>query len=206
LRNIYRLDYPFLLPGGWRIATRNELPLPASDTESPDNPKGAWRMGLGDVLNQVALVSPEKNAFRYAAGLRVIWPSATDQTLGSGKYQVGPGGAMTYSPSFLREGSFFQFIWREPFGVGGDEDRKDFHRSVINPGVNVALPRQFYAESSPEIVIDWGGGGNWFVPLNLNVGKKIGKRMIVSLEWNQAVVKEYRPYDWDLESRIGYFF
>jgi hypothetical protein len=206
LRNLYQLDYPFRLPGGWKLSTRTELPMTANDTEGADNSKGVWRMGLGDVLNQVALVSPENNSLRYAAGLRVVWPSETNPTLGSGKYQIGPGAAVSYTPAFLTEGSFFQFIWREPFGVGGDKDRKDTHRTVFNPGVNVALPHQFYVEMSPEMVINWSGGGGWFVPFNLNVGKEFGKRIIVSLEWNQAVVKDYRPYDWDIESRIGYFF
>lgn len=163
-------------------------------------------MGLGDLLTQAALVSPANKPFRYGTGLRVLWPTASEQQMGSGKYQLVPLAGFSFSLRSLSDGSFFQFAWREPFSVGGDENRKDIHNSVLNPALTVSLPRQFYVMSSPDITVHWAQGGKWFVPFNLSAGKKFGKRMIFSLEWDQAVVKEYREYDWQIEARIGYFF
>ncbi len=206
LRNVYRLDYPLRLPDGWRISTRTEIPIMANDTKVPDNSAGKWGMGLGDLLTQTALVSPEEYRFRCAAGLRVIWPSATKQQLGLGKYQLAPTAGVGYTPRALPPGSFVSFIWREEWGAGGDKDRSDIHKSVFNPDITVSLPHRFYAELSPEIVMNWRDDGKVFVPFNLSAGKKIGEKIIVSLEWNQALVKQYRPYDWDIEARVGYFF
>ncbi len=206
LVNTYRMDYPFRLKNGWNIATRVDLPMVANNTQGSDNSEGRWGLGLGDTLTQVIVASPEANRFRYGSGLRAIWPSATEQQFGSGKYQLGPMAGFVYAPSCLEDGSFLKFIWREEFSVGGDSGRKDIHKSVINPGVSFTLPRQFYADLSPELKINWQDDAKWFVPFNLTVGKKFGKKMIVSLEWNQALVKQYRPYDWELEARVGYFF
>ncbi len=206
LVNTYRVDYPLLLRNGWNIATRVDLPMISNDTQGPDNREGRWGLGLGDTLTQVIVASPEANRFRYGTGLRAIWPSATEQQFGSGKYQLAPMVGAVYAPSCLAEGSFVKFIWREEFSVGGDAGRTDIHRSVLNPGASFTLPRQFYADLSPEIKINWQDNAKWFVPFNLTVGKKFGKKLIVSLEWNQALVKQYRPYDWELEARVGYFF
>ncbi len=155
LVNTYRVDYPLQLKNGWNIVTRADLPMISNNTRGPDNREGHWGLGLGDALTQVIVASPEAKRFRYGTGLRAVWPSATEQQFGSGKYQLGPMAGFVYSPSCLTEGSFLKFIWREEFSVGGDAGRKDIHRSVLNPGASFTLPRQFYADLSPEIKINW---------------------------------------------------
>jgi len=52
LNLIFRRNDRWDLDGNWKLATRTDVPLAFSDSETDANPSGAYRAGLGRVLLQ----------------------------------------------------------------------------------------------------------------------------------------------------------
>jgi hypothetical protein len=48
--------------------------------------------------------------------------------------------------------------------------------------------------------------GKWFVPLDIMLGRKSGKRWVTSIEYRYGVVRGVDSYKNWIEARIGYFF
>ena len=49
---------------------------------------------------------------------------------------------------------------------------------------------------------------NSFCPFDLMVGKKLFDKVVASLEYSRELIhdKNFEPYQWQLEGRIGYYF
>ena len=136
----------------------------------------------------------------------MVWPSRTDAKLASGQYQIGPIlGALHYLPK-ISEGSFISLTAREQVGLGGYKNSKDIHQTVFQPTLQVNLPRDWYTSFGPEMIFDWTNRGDAFIPFNMSAGKKIRHNVLVSLEWNQGLLRQYNNYLWELEFRLAYYF
>lgn len=64
------------------------------------------------------------------------------------------------------------------------------------------------AYASENIQINCGDQGKLFLPFDLMVGKKVFDKFVVSLEHSRELIhdKDFEPYQWQLEGRIGYYF
>ena len=84
-------------------------PLVYSDNvTSSFNPNGHSRFGQGDLLTEIAIIAPPPTPrLGYGLGMRVVWPTASLNEAGDGKYQVGPVAAARYSLPEISPGSFF---------------------------------------------------------------------------------------------------
>ena len=116
---ILRLDRPIPLSKEWKIATRFEQPFVLNDQSSADNPAGAMRFGTGDFLAQAALIDTATKRFAWGFGARIVFPTASEDQFGSGRYQLVPLAGLRYSLPELSRGSFFQPLARYDFDVGG---------------------------------------------------------------------------------------
>jgi hypothetical protein len=47
---------------------------------------------------------------------------------------------------------------------------------------------------------------DWFVPLNLKVGRLFKGVRVASIEFNAPIVNDYDRYDWQIEFQFGFFF
>src|SRR5262245_45795305 len=52
-----RADKPFVLAPGWTFAARLDVPLFLTEAVSPDNPRGVYQFGQGDLLIQGLLIN-----------------------------------------------------------------------------------------------------------------------------------------------------
>lgn len=201
----FRVDTPFLLDNGWTLATRFDMPIVHSDSISSDNPSGDDEIGSGDVLSQFLLISPHQGNWKYGFGMRLLWPTASQDQMGSGKYQMAPGFGINYYPDRWSDGSFLGIRFQEFFDYAGDDNRSDIHQTSIKPGFSYNLQNNWFVSSFPDIRINWEQDNDWFVPLNLKVGRKIDKR-VVSIEFNTPIINGYDRYDWQVEFQFGFFF
>ena len=93
----FQLVLPIHLTKEWNLITRPVFPYIFS---SPDfEPGEGWdeKSGLGDIA-LVSLLSPAKvsSGVIWGAGPTFIFPSATNDALGQGKYQAGPAAVGLY--------------------------------------------------------------------------------------------------------------
>lgn len=205
---ILRLDHPIPLSENWKISTRFDLPFVLTDAVSADNPGGETGFGLGDFLAQAALIETVSDRFAWGSGFRWVFPTASEDQFGTGKYQLVPFLGMRYSLPELSKGSFFQPIVRYDFSVAGDESRKDVSRFRFSPTLNIALPDRWYITLYPsqDIVLNNIGGHNWFVPADFLIGRHLNQRIVTGLEISIPIIKEFTLYDFKLEARLSYSF
>ena len=205
----FRLDTPVMLDGGWLLALRFDLPLVRTDRPGPDTPDGDTQFGGGDFLSQFFFISPpqgQAKRFRFGLGAQLLWPTASRDGTGTGKYQLAPSIVGIYYTPQLGRGSFAALILRDFFSYAGDDDRRDIHELSVQPGLNINLPRQWFVSLFPDIRINWEDGAKAFVPFDLEVGKIIAGNVITSVTLDVPIVDDYDLYDWQVEFRLGFYF
>jgi hypothetical protein len=200
---------------GWKLYGRADLPLVyANDVTSSFNPEGHGRFGVGDLLTEVAIIpAPPTSRFGYGFGVRVVWPTAGLNEAGKGKYQIGPVVGVRAMLPEISSGSFFLFEARYQNSIASRDENKgrpDINQLSIQPKLNVNLPSKWFVTlfASESIQVNFADGDKLFVPFDLMVGKKLGEKLVLSVEYSRALFHDrgFEPYEWQLEGRIGYHF
>ncbi len=137
--------------------------------------------GFGDMV-YVGLTSPKKVIKVESTGAAVIWgvgpttmfPTASDEVLGFGKYGLGPAGVIAYLGQKWTLGIFAQQWW----SIAGDSKRADVSLSNIQYFIYYKPPwnpeAQWRIGMSPNISINWKARGDKTVfPVGLGVSRLI---------------------------------
>jgi hypothetical protein len=132
---------------------------------SPDVPTG-YVTGLGDLTLMDIFILPKQGELTFGVGPLVVLPTATDKSLGAGKWQVGAagigiapqdwgllGGLVTYQTSFA-----------------GADSREDVNLFTFQPIVNYNLQDGWYLRSSATWNFDIHSG-DAYIPVGFGVGK-----------------------------------
>ena len=209
-----RMDRPFFLGGGWKLATRFDVPLLLTNFRSGDNLAGHTRFGLGDVLAQALLVQEVTPRFAWVAGLEATIPTATEETMGTGTLQLAPTAAMRWGTDELRKGSWIALVgrWNKSV-VNARDNHSNVNELQLAPVVNIPITETWFLDlfSSTDIRYNLGekregDSGRWFVPFNFMVGKLLDKSTVASIEVSIPMIKDYDLYDFKTEFRLGFFF
>lgn len=208
-----RVDKPFALSPTWQVATRLDMPLFVTDGIGEDNRDGDYQFGIGDMLAQGFLINVPNQRFGWAVGTQIIFPTATEDAMGGGKWRAVPTVAARYGLPEITKGSFFAMVVRYDASFAGDDDRLDISELQLAPLLNIALPDGWFVDLYPSSDIRYnfedkrpGDSGRWFVPFNAMVGKLITPSTIGSLEVGVPIIDDYQVYDFKIEARLGFFF
>jgi len=208
-----RVDKPFRLGEAWSLATRLDLPFVVTDIISTDNPNGNFKFGLGDVLVQGLFINTLTQRFAWGLGTQLMFPTASEDQMGFGKYQALPTAVFRVTTPEISEGSWFALLGRYDVSFAGYEDRLDRKEIQLAPSLNISLPHSWFVTLYPSSDIRYnladqrpGDTGRWFVPFDFMVGKMLGQSTISSVEVSIPIINEYQVYDFKIEGRIGFFF
>jgi hypothetical protein len=208
-----RGDKPFVLAPGWSFAGRLDLPAFVTEAVSRDNPNGKYKFGFGDILVQGLFINSPTERFAWALGVQAIFPTATHDEMGGGKYRLVPTLGARYNLPEITKGSWAALLVRYDVSLGGQRERRYISELQFAPLVNFALPDNWFLNLYPssDIRINLGpkgsrNDGRWFFPFNFMVGKLITKSIVGSVEIGFPIVQEYKVYDFKMEARIGFFF
>lgn len=176
---------------GW-INTCPSFPDARAD---PFGPTG----GFGDMI-YVGLASPKRSIKIESTGGAVIWgagattmfPTASDEVLGTGKFSLGPAAVIGYLGPKWSLGVFPQHWW----SVGGDSKRDDLSLTNIQYFIYYAPPwdpkAQWRIGMSPNIAINWEAKGDRAsLPVGLGISRLVQIGMLpvqVSVEVDYAIV------------------
>lgn len=208
-----RADKPFAISEKWELATRVDVPFAATNMPSLDNLDADITIGTGDLLAQAFLITSVSEETAYAFGAQFIFPTASEDQMGGGKYRAVPSfGVRVMAPEITR-GSWYALLVRYDFDFAGDDDRADISELQLAPVVYVNLPNQWFVNFYPSSDIRYnfadkrpGDDGRLFLPFDIMVGKLLTKDMIASLEVAFPLVQNYQVYDFKAEARVGYLF
>jgi hypothetical protein len=171
---------PVALTSDWNLITRPVITLFNSVSHpDPHNPADMERTtGFGDtVLMEMFSPSP-KLAGNWLLGLgpTFIFPTASSDWTGQGKWQAGPAALVGYLSKKWILGAFVQ-NWTS-FGASGN--RADTNQMNLQPIAAYFLPGGWAIGYSGNVLANWKAdkaGDTWTVPLGLTINKvfKFGK-------------------------------
>jgi hypothetical protein len=163
---------PVHLTKEWNLITRPVIPFIFS---LPDfEPGKGWdeTSGLGDV-GVVSLLSPAKltSGLIYGAGPTFIFPTATNDAIGQGKYQAGPAAVGVYMGKEWIFGALAQQWW----SFAGDGDRESTSQANIQYFIQYLFGDHWQIGMTPNILIDWKEDqkNRFTVPVGLGIGKLV---------------------------------
>ncbi len=210
----FRSDRPIVLNDHWGIGLRADLPMDLTNKVSADEPDGALRFGLGDVLGQMLVVRKFNDLWGAAAGAEFLFPTATTGQMGDGKYQVVPTAGVRRSLPGLRNGSFAAVLMRYAVDYAGSPKRNSISTLEMAPMFNWILPRDWFVTlyPSPDIQVNFQDRGAVFLPFDFMVGKTIPEKAVFSVECGAPMYHSgdlaqfYTTYEFKVEVRIGFFY
>jgi hypothetical protein len=195
---------PFKLTEDWNLISRTIVPL----IYQPELAPGVGEVfGLGDIQQSLFLSPAKPGKLIWGVGPILQFPTATDDSLGQGKWGAGPTAvALTMHGPWV-VGALVNNVW----SFAGDSDRPDVNQMLIQPFVNYNLPHAWYVTTAPIITANWEADGDdrWTVPIGGGVGKivRIGKLPInVQLAGYYNVMRPDDAAEWQLRIQIQLLF
>ena len=157
---------PVAINDDWNLIVRTILPI--IDAESPA-PGTADASGLGDVLQSFFLSPSEPiGGWILGAGPAFLWPTATNDLLGSEQWGAGPTGVALKQEGPWTYGALANHIW----SYAGDETRANVNGTYLQPFLAYVTPTKTTYSLSLESSYNWDQE-QWTVPVNFVVSQLI---------------------------------
>ncbi|WP_144409604.1 transporter [Martelella endophytica] len=158
---------PFSLNENWNLITRTIVPVTWQHDAAGYS---GSQFGLGDIVQSFFLSpkDPTESGITWGAGPVFLYPTATDDLTGLGKWGVGPTAAVLDISGPWTVGLLANHIW----SFAGDSDRRDVNATFLQPFVTYTTPGAWSFGLNTEATYDWLAD-SWAVPLNATVGKLV---------------------------------
>jgi hypothetical protein len=191
-RTQIKLEY---LPDGPVQLLRLEVPFPDEKTDfagDPFNPR------LGDVKMRVGFRAVPVGGRPLASFGELTVPTASPESLGSGKYQLALGlrtrVPLTLSPD--ARGQSFSAQLQQVVSVAGDDARKDINQTKLELELRQDWTQRRFLKFTAKPVIDWVGHGRTGAVGELEGGWAVGSDWTLALMggallWGDGVPSTY---------------
>jgi len=157
----------------FNVITRVIVPFISTQPLEPGD--GDRRSGFGDIQLGSVLAPSRSYGWVWGIGPTFIFPSASDDALGQGKWQAGPAAVAGYLTNDWNAYVVAQQWW----SFAGDGDRPSTSQLDLNYVLLRNLPGSWQVGMQPSMTVDWkaSGGNKVSFPVGLGVGKtvRIGK-------------------------------
>jgi len=163
--------FPFVGDKG-KFLLRPILPLLSNQYPADES-------GIGDLFVQGYYIPHREGAaVEFGFGPAVVLDTATNDSLGSGKWSVGPAFVLIHKTREWTMAALANHIW----SVAGDDDRRDVSQTSLQPILTRSFPNSWSMSFSSEATYNWqaDSGEAWTVPLGISTSKvvKIGHRPV----------------------------
>ncbi|WFB37267.1 transporter [Kiritimatiellota bacterium B12222] len=194
---------PFSISEDWNLIVRTIVPV--IDLEDV-TVKGDSASGLGDIT-QSFFFSPKApvDGWILALGPVGLYPSASEDLLGGGKWGVGPTGLALQQKGHWTYGVLWNHLW----SVAGDSDRNNINATFIQPGISYISKTKSTVTLNTESTYDWENE-EWSVPINLmlsqlmRLGPQIVQFTVGARYWVES--PEAGPEDWGVRAQVILLF
>jgi hypothetical protein len=194
---------PLHISEKWNLITRTILPVVSQPN---DQPTQGWS-GFGD-LNPSLFLSPAKpGKLIWGVGPAFVFPTATAEQLGQGKFSLGPSVVVLSTPGHWVIGALANNVW----SVAGPHERAVVNQFLLQWFVNYNMKKGWYFTTSPIITADWRApsGKQAVVPFGGGVGRimKIGFQPVnISAAFYGNAVYPTGTSPWSMRLQIAFLF
>jgi hypothetical protein len=162
---------PFGVHPSTNVILRVIMPL-----ASQPGPDGLRNNGIGDVLATAFFSPTAPGRLIWGAGPAVLLPSATNPSLGTEKFSIGPSVVALTQPGRWTLGALFSQLW----STSGATDRQDVNQTFLQPFAIYNLGSGLSAGLIIEATGNHEAEDAWTAPLFVQVSKVtlLGKRPV----------------------------
>jgi hypothetical protein len=194
---------PLSLSKDWNLIVRTILPVIYAESPVPG---GSPQSGLGDIVQSFFFSpkAPTSGGWIWAVGPVLLWPSATNTSLGSQKWGAGPTALALKQDSGWTYGMLANHIW----SYAGVSTRQDVSATFMQPFVSYTTKTFTTFGLNTETTYDWTNK-QWIVPLNLSVSQllRFGKQPVsFSIGGKYYAEKPAGGPDWGLRFAVTLLF
>lgn len=141
--------------------------LPLSWNQFPED-----KHGTGDLFVQgyyIPKTAAEARGTEIGFGAAVLLDTASHDSLGTGKYSLGPAFILVNKTKSWTVGALANHVW----SIGGDSDREDVSSTSVQPFVTRNLPDGWSLSFTSETNYNWKAARRdaWTVPIGATVSK-----------------------------------
>lgn len=195
---------PFSISEDWNLITRTILPIVYA--ESPMKGGGDSKFGLGDTVQSLFFSpkAPTSGGWIWGAGPVFLWPTSTDDALGTGKVGAGPTALLLRQEKGWTYGALANHLW----SFAGQGSTGDVNATFLQPFVSYTTKTFTTFGLNTESTYDWEND-QWTVPLNLQVSQllKLGNQPIqLTLGGRYYAEKPEGGPDWGLRFIVTFLF
>ena len=163
---------PLSLNDETNLIIRTILPVIDAASPAPGIPSAS---GFGDIVQSFFFSpkAPTSGGWMWGAGPVFLWPTATNDLLGSGKWGAGPTAVLLKQSNGWTYGILANQLLS--YASTGGSNRTKVNATFIQPFLSYTTKTYTTFGINTESTYDWEGH-QWNVPLNLTVGQlfKIG--------------------------------
>lgn len=158
--------YPLNL-GDWNWINRGIMPIIYQGERFEGE---GSEFGLGDFTYQGFLSPAAPGPIIWGAGPALVFPTHTDDRLGTDKWSAGPALVALAKPGPWLVGGLVTHVW----SYAGD-DEQDVNLSSFQYFINYNFENGWYLSSTPTITANWEADSSdrWTVPFGLGAGRLV---------------------------------
>ena len=156
--------------------------------------------GIGD-LNVRGRYQHRAGPWTFIAGAEAVFPIASDDTLGSGKYQLNPSVVAVYAFSAQ---TFAVLAAKHLFSIGGDSDRADIVQGQYRLIVAHTTPSGWWFLADPQVWVDYDNGSRMHFAPEAEVGCMISKTTGIWLRGGAHLAGEWQKDDRNISAGIRF--
>jgi hypothetical protein len=191
------------LPITPNFVTRVTMPYVWADLNQP---RGFTTNGASDltVRNGGRLyASPDVALF---IGGDIVFPTGSNDRLSSGKYTIGPGGAVAV-PLPRTRSLFFTFV-QDFSSVGGDPSRANLHFMRVSSAFNTIWSDRWWTLASMEWDMNWNSNRKTTMNILGEVGHRFDKHWNLFVSSGAGVVGRdtFLGLDWTVQAGVRWVF
>jgi hypothetical protein len=190
---------------GLGLVTRLTLPFVESVPQPPGSGNGARSSGLGDIQLGAVIAPSRRTGWLWGIGPTFVFPSASADALGQGKWQAGPAAVGGYMGRKWTAYAIAQQWW----SFAGDDDRPATSQLSLEYVLLRSLPRRWQVGMQPTLSVDWeaSAGNRVSLPVGLGAGRTFRIGGIPVQLWLEADYYPVRPHDgagprWDVQLEV----
>nr|CDQ34061.1 hypothetical protein BN993_03515 [Virgibacillus halodenitrificans] len=156
---------PFGISQDWNLISRTILPIVSQDNVVPSE---GSQFGTGDTLQSLFFSpkAPTESGLIWGVGPVLLFPTASENTLGSDKWGAGPTGVVLRQSGPWTTGLLANHLW----DYAGESNRPDVNSTFLQPFASYTTPDAWTYGMNSESTYDWETR-QWSVPINAFVTK-----------------------------------
>ena len=171
-----------------------------------NQPRGSTMNGTSDMSIRTGARIFANEDVALFVGTDAFFPTASEKQLGTGKYTIGPGGAMAVPLPRVR--SLFFLLAIDYNSIGGDPSRANLHFMQVQAAVNTIWSERWWSTAAMTWDVDWNHSRKTTMNLLGEIGHRFDNHWNVYAGPGVGVMGRdtFLGLDWTVQAGVRWVF